>query len=323
MPILLRAAFAALLLVLPSALGHWPVRPDSVCVAGTRDVHDYVATASVSAVEVAGKAVGVAQLDDGCASGTDGDAEFGVGGAFLLAGHHGADVCVVDDRWSQVLFVVGSDGDGDGLIEGAPGAGPEPGSGDEVSPVFMGGCVGAAQVDVAPGIDGGWWVFLVCEGSVSPDLAISLYCATSGHIFTSFSDAPDPCGPSFVTVQGVDDADPASDGFGEAAVVALTLGAGRVLVSEEVSQVGGPAGGIVVPLGPPPGIVGHQDVPPQGILGVIGHEDIANLRTPRALALSPPFALQERTFGYSFTTSCLDLGGAGESLSGTFVVGVV
>lgn len=141
--------------MLPTVLAHpVPGTPNPGCDSAQAD-HDYAGPSELGA---AGTGVGALTVTDGCVGPTtDNDFEFGNGGAFLPDSHHSNFICVNDNvLGSNVSFLVGTDGDGDGIITGsAPDA-----------LVSGTGCVTAG----AAGADGGWWVFLqnpVTSGHIS------------------------------------------------------------------------------------------------------------------------------------------------------------
>lgn len=146
-------ALLVLLSLAPVAPAHAPAgTPDPAC-SPAQNPHDYLAASGLVLT-------GFSVVMDGCAAvRTDREEEFGMGVAFLPADHHGDAVCVVDETLGgDVAFVVGADGNGDGLItSNAP---------DALTPVVR-GCVTAG---FAPGWDGGWWVFVHAP-------------ATAGHVY--------------------------------------------------------------------------------------------------------------------------------------------
>lgn len=131
----------------PTAVAHFPTgTPNTNCNA-TENPHDYVSQASVLIV-------GAVSVFDGCPSATsDGDFEWGNGGAFLPASHHGNSPCVVDEVFGNVTFTVGADVDGDFVISNNAPDWAVTGS----------GCVTGAG---GPGADGGYWVFIQGPASV-------------------------------------------------------------------------------------------------------------------------------------------------------------
>lgn len=142
-----------LMAMIPTALAHTPAGTPNPNCNPFENPHDYSGPASFSVGSVG---FGFVSVQDGCAAATsDGDFEFGNGGGFLPASHHGSFVCVTDNVLPLVSFSVGADGDGDGLITNTA---PD-------SLVSGSGCVTGG----AAGADGGWWVFVD-----SP--------ATAGHI---------------------------------------------------------------------------------------------------------------------------------------------
>lgn len=84
----------------------------------------------------------------GCPEGTD--AEYGIGGVFLSADHHGKNVCIADNYWADASYSIQVDGNGDGII--SPDNTPE----DHATP-FEAGC---NRIPFEPGADGGWWILL-------------------------------------------------------------------------------------------------------------------------------------------------------------------
>ena len=147
------ALLAACLAFPPVAVAHAPAgTPDPAC-SPAQSPHDYLGASSLVLT-------GFSAVADGCAAiRTDHEEEFGYGAAFLPADHHGSHVCVVDEALGDgVAFVVGADGNGDGLITSAYP--------DQLTPVAA-GCVDAG---FGPGLDGGWWVFIHAP-------------ATAGHVY--------------------------------------------------------------------------------------------------------------------------------------------
>lgn len=87
----------------------------------------------------------------------DGDLDAGLGAAFLPADHHTSDICVEDDALGHgVGYIVGADGDGDGLVT------PEP------PDRYMGTLRGCNDVGFPPGVDGGWWVYVLSPPRRAP-----------------------------------------------------------------------------------------------------------------------------------------------------------
>ena len=95
---------------------------------------------------------------------SDGDYDHGVGGGFFPATHHSPSFAVVDDKYgTDIGFIVGSDANGDRVLD--------------CSQVF--GSTGTSTCPV--GIDGGWWVIL--RGFTDPVTGV-LHPATTGRIFS-------------------------------------------------------------------------------------------------------------------------------------------
>ncbi|HWH09050.1 MAG TPA: hypothetical protein VNX21_07600 [Candidatus Thermoplasmatota archaeon] len=146
------ALLAFLVAASPAVVAHAPVGAPNPECDPRQDPHDYVGGSGLLLT-------GFSVVGDGCAEPTtDHDDEFGYGAAFLPADHHGSTVCVVDEvLLDQVRFVVGADGNGDGLVTSVPP--------DGLTPVVK-GCVTAG---FPAGADGGWWVFVHAP-------------ATAGHV---------------------------------------------------------------------------------------------------------------------------------------------
>lgn len=131
------------LVLLPTALAHFPPGTSNPECNPAQNPHDYWT----------GVDPGVVTVSDGCRAGGDGDAEYGVRGAFLPASHHTDTVCVEDLLLDDPAFAIGADGNGDGMITAnAPD-----------SLVTGSGCVKAGG---PAGADGGWWVFLTGPATV-------------------------------------------------------------------------------------------------------------------------------------------------------------
>lgn len=148
-----------LLAVVPQATD--PIGPNPNCTP-RQAVHGYHLTSSVEPTPPIG--VHLAAVRDGntvdCNGDTirpdfDGDAEYGAGGALLPASHHGATVTVRDFVHGTTDFMIGSDGDGDGLVDrSAPDC-------------LQGPFSGTATTTCPPGSEDHWWVFLLMH--VHPD----------------------------------------------------------------------------------------------------------------------------------------------------------
>lgn len=141
------------LLAAPLALAHEPAGTPNLDCALDQNPHDYTTSANVVTT-------GFSPVTDMCAMlDSDHDPEWGIGAAYLKASHHGSTVCVVDVvLGDQAEFVVGADGNGDGLItDVAP---------DNLTPAVT-GCISAG---FPPGVDDAWWVFVHAP-------------AVGGHVF--------------------------------------------------------------------------------------------------------------------------------------------
>ncbi|HEX2021266.1 MAG TPA: hypothetical protein VHH36_01020 [Candidatus Thermoplasmatota archaeon] len=193
---LLAAALAA-----PPILAHTPPTPDTVC-RPEDDTHDFVAAGSIS-LTVAQQERNLGQmtlidgslfcppdpicieddegidLDDdgepdigplgllGCTPplmGTDNEYEFGLGGAFLPSGHH-ADTFLIHPATLPVGFTVGSDGDGDGIVNGND-------VDDCLEPRGFASGPTIYETDCDPGLDDGWYVFIPCFVDLHDDASV-------------------------------------------------------------------------------------------------------------------------------------------------------
>lgn len=168
------AALALMAAATPLASAHDPAippLPDQFC--GPQHLHHYTAATSVDARAVTTVYWRTTvQLFDSCPF--DGEADYGVGGAFLPASHHGSydaekglytiTACADDLVWgSSVGLVVGYDSGGGNIVEVAQGV----------------GCATATSATLGAG--GGWWVFLTDRLYGTQNVQAS--APTSGHIY--------------------------------------------------------------------------------------------------------------------------------------------
>lgn len=85
----------------------------------------------------------------------------GLGGAFLMEGHHKGPICVSDLVFAEVSYSIARDDNGDGAIA------PDLGGDAVIGPFRSGVCT---LPPFPAGADGGWWVFVhgdVTRGDIS------------------------------------------------------------------------------------------------------------------------------------------------------------
>lgn len=169
------AALAVAAAMAPVASAHDPALPPlPTQFCGPQHLHHYGAATSVDTHVVASVYWRTTvELFDSCP--LDGEADFGVGGAFLPASHHGSydgatglytiTACAEDIAFGgDVGLVVGYDSGGGNIVEVARGV----------------GCVPAASSTLGAG--GGWWVFLTDRASTTGQQSVASV-PTFGHIY--------------------------------------------------------------------------------------------------------------------------------------------
>ena len=161
---------AVAILAIPFAVAH--VFPDPVTTpcAPLHD-HHYAtgSSANLNGIATATWRTTVV-LTDSCET-YDGEGDFGVGGGFLPASHHNAyqGVCVADITGTTVDFWIGAKGPSGGIVSVSP---------------LLSGCGSAFDANgapIAPGVDGGWWIFLANSASLGFTSSLNAP-PTAGHI---------------------------------------------------------------------------------------------------------------------------------------------
>ncbi|HEX2022863.1 MAG TPA: hypothetical protein VHH36_09110 [Candidatus Thermoplasmatota archaeon] len=152
----------ALVAVAASGGAHFPQLPYGACTP--RADHDYLLGYSGGTLAIGSAGLQMAYVFDSCTM-SDGDPEFGFGGAFLPDTHHAPDVggFTVVPIFTDGPFVFGSDGDPDGIVSDL-----DP---DDCYETYA--AAGTYVSSCAAGADGGWWFFGACGTNG---------CIGSGHV---------------------------------------------------------------------------------------------------------------------------------------------